>query len=282
MFKKATTRLPALPLGHLLGRGLYIFDQRDRRFVRRNLEFAFSELSGPQVAELTRRVFQNYGVTLVEILQLGFMTPEDIERRVRLYGSEHFRDAYLQRRGVIAVSAHLGNWELGMQALPCMFNEPLTAVAKKFKNNRFERWLHHIRTRFGNTILYKKDTLAEMTRILRRGGVLAILIDMARRKDGVDITFFGRKATATPAVAMLALRCRTPVVPTFCIREPDGRIGIHAEPPVEMRRSKDLRADLVENTQRITDVVERMVRKYPEQWHWLMKRWKEHYPELYE
>jgi KDO2-lipid IV(A) lauroyltransferase len=281
MLKKVTTRLPALPLGHFLGRGLYTFDRRDRRFVRRNLEFAFPELSGPKVGELARRVFLNYGVTLVEILQLGFMTPEDIERRVRIYGAEHFRDAYFQRRGVIAVSAHLGNWELGMQALPCMFNEPLTAVAKKFKNNRFERWLHHIRTRFGNSILYKKDTLAEMTRILRGGGVLAILVDMARRKDGVNITFFGKKATATPAVAMLALRCRAPVVPTFCIREPDGLIGIHAEPAVEMRRSKDLRADLVENTQRITDLVERMVRKYPEQWHWLMKRWKEHYPQLY-
>jgi KDO2-lipid IV(A) lauroyltransferase len=111
--------------------------------------------------------------------------------------------------------------------------------------------------------------------------VLAILIDMARRKDGVDITFFGKKATATPAVAMLALRCRCPVIPTFCIRESNGRIGIHVEPPVQMRRSSDLRADLVENTQRITEVVEHMVRKYPEQWHWLMPRWKEHYPELY-
>jgi len=121
-----------------------------------------------------------------------------------------------------------------------------------------------------------------MTQVLRRGGVLAILVDMARRKDGVDISFFGKKATATPAVAMLALRCRCPVIPMFCIRESDGGLEIYAEPAVAMRRSNDLRADLVENTQRITYVVERMIRQHPEQWQWIMRRWKEHYPELYE
>jgi KDO2-lipid IV(A) lauroyltransferase len=120
-----------------------------------------------------------------------------------------------------------------------------------------------------------------MTRILRQGGILAILVDMARRKDGVEVRFFGKKATATPAVAMLALRCRCAVLPCFCIRERHGMLGIHFEPEIEMRRTNNLRADLVENTQRITDVVERMVRRYPEQWHWLMRRWKDHYPYLY-
>jgi len=281
MLNRLITKLPSRPLGHLLGHGLYLCDRAARRTVRRNLAFAFPDLSPAAVRARSRRVFGNYGITLVEILQLGFMTPADVEGRIRLYGIKHFRDAYVQHRGVIAVSAHLGNWELGVQAMPCMFDGKVTAVAKRFKNNRFERWLHYIRTRFGNSILYKKGSLADMTAILRGGGVLAVLMDMARRKDGVDITFFGKKATATPAVAMLALRCRCPVVPVFCVREPDGVIGIHGHPPIEMRRSRDLRADLVENTQRITDVIERVVREHPEQWHWLMRRWKEHYPQLY-
>jgi KDO2-lipid IV(A) lauroyltransferase len=227
-------------------------------------------------------VFRNYGISLFELFQMGFMQPEDVARRMRFYGLENFREALLRRRGVIAVSAHLGSWELGMQALPCVFGMHLTAVAKKFKSNFVENWIHSVRTRFGNAILYKKDSLADMTQILRRGGILAILIDMARRKDGVDVQFYGRKATATPAVAMLALRCRAAVLPTFSLREPDGRIGVHAEPEIEMRRTRNLRADLVTNTQRITDVVEGMVQRYPEQWFWLMRRWKEHYPELYE
>jgi len=282
MFGTSIVRLPAVPIGSAIGRALGWMDRPHCRIVRRNLAFAYPELGERDVHSLEGRIFRNYGVNLFELFQMGYMRPEDVARRMRYYGIEHFREALRRKRGVIAVSAHLGAWELGMQALPCVFGLHLTAVAKKFKSNWLENWIHSVRTRFGNAILYKKDSLADMTKILRGGGILAILIDMARRKDGVDVLFFGKKATATPAVAMLAIRCRAAVLPTFCIREPDGRIGIHAGPEVEMRRTKDLRADLVTNTQRITDVVEAMVRRYPEQWFWLMRRWKEHYPELYE
>jgi KDO2-lipid IV(A) lauroyltransferase len=282
MLSTSIVRLPAAPIGSAIGRALGRLDRPHRRIVRRNLAFAYPDMDESQRRRLEGRVFRNYGISLFELFQMGFMRPEDVARRMRFYGLENFREALLRRRGVIAVSAHLGSWELGMQALPCVFGMHLTAVAKKFKSNFVENWIHSVRTRFGNAILYKKDSLADMTRILRSGGILAILIDMARRKDGVDVRFYGRKATATPAVAMLALRCRAAVLPTFSLREPDGRIGIHAEPEIEMRRTRDLRADLVTNTQRITDVVEGMVRRHPEQWFWLMRRWKEHYPELYE
>lgn len=282
MLSTSIVRLPAAPIGSAIGRALGLLDRPHRRIVRRNLSFAYPDMDESQRRRLEGRVFRNYGISLFELFQMGFMRPEDVARRMRFYGLENFREALLRKRGVIAVSAHLGSWELGMQALPCVFGMHLTAVAKKFKSNFVENWIHSVRTRFGNAILYKKDSLADMTRILRSGGILAILIDMARRKDGVDVRFYGRKATATPAVAMLALRCRAAVLPTFSLREPDGRIGIHAEPEIEMRRTRNLRADLVTNTQRITDVVEGMVRRHPEQWFWLMRRWKEHYPELYE
>jgi KDO2-lipid IV(A) lauroyltransferase len=282
MLSTSIVRLPAAPIGSAIGRALGLLDRPHRRIVRRNLAFAYPDMDESQRRRLEGRVFRNYGISLFELFQMGFMRPEDVARRMRFYGLENFREALLRKRGVIAVSAHLGSWELGMQALPCVFGMHLTAVAKKFKSNFVENWIHSVRTRFGNAILYKKDSLADMTRILRSGGILAILIDMARRKDGVDVRFYGRKATATPAVAMLALRCRAAVLPTFSLREPDGRIGIHAEPEIEMRRTRNLRADLVTNTQRITDVVEGMVRRHPEQWFWLMRRWKEHYPELYE
>jgi len=282
MLGTSIVRLPAVPIGSAIGRAIGWMDRPHRRIVRRNLAFAYPDMGENQLRRLEDRVFRNYGINLFELFQMKFMRPEDVARRMRFYGLENFREALRRKRGVIAVSAHLGSWELGVQALPCVFGTHLTAVAKKFKSNFVENWIHSVRTRFGNAILYKKDSLADMTKILRQGGILAILIDMARRKDGVDVLFFGKKATATPAVAMLALRCRAAVLPTFCIREPDDRIGIHAEPEIEMRRTKDLRADLVANTQRITDVVEGMVRRHPEQWFWLMRRWKEHYPELYE
>jgi KDO2-lipid IV(A) lauroyltransferase len=282
MLSSSILPLPAKTIGSGLGRALYAVAWPHRRIVRRNLAFAYPEFSMAERRQLAQRVFKNYGVNLVELFQMGFMRPEDVARRVRFYGLENLCEALRRKRGMIVITAHLGSWELGFQAMPCVLGLPFTAVAKKFKSHLIENWMQAVRTRFGNAIIYKKDSLADMTRILRQGGILGILVDMARRKDGVDVSFFGKKATATPAVAMLALRCRSVVLPGFGIRERDGAIGIHFEPAVEMLRTKDLRADLVTNTQRITDVVERMVRRHPEQWFWLMRRWKEHYPHLYE
>jgi KDO2-lipid IV(A) lauroyltransferase len=106
-------------------------------------------------------------------------------------------------------------------------------------------------------------------------------MDISRRFDGVEVQFFGRRATATPAAAMLALRCKSPVIPIFCHRNPRGELVIKAKHPLEIKRTGNLRADLQTNTQLITDSVERAVREHPEQWNWLLKRWKDFYPDLY-
>jgi len=282
MLKRLISHLPTPAMGRLLGALLYVFAAPQRRIVQRNLQFAFPEFAPRRVRQTARGVFRNYGTTLVEILQMGFFSREQILRRVKIHGLDRISDRVSLHQGLIVVSAHLGNWEIGMQVMPCFFGRPLFAVAKKFKSGIIENWLRETRTRFGSRVLYKKGVLAEMTRIVREGGVLTVLVDMARRRDGVDIEFFGKKATATPAAAMLALRCRIPVLPVFCLREADGNIGIQVGAPIDMLRTRDLRRDLQVNTQRITNVVEDMVRRHPEQWHWLMKRWKEHYPQLYE
>jgi KDO2-lipid IV(A) lauroyltransferase len=158
---------------------------------------------------------------------------------------------------------------------------PLTGVAKKLRNSILDRVVHKLRTRFGNKIIYKKGALPEMTQTLRNGEILGLLMDISRRFDGVEVQFFGRRATATPAAALLALRCKSPVVPIFSHRNRKGELVIKAERPVEIKRTGNLRSDLQTNTQLITDRVERAVRKNPEQWNWILKRWKEFYPGLY-
>jgi KDO2-lipid IV(A) lauroyltransferase len=106
-------------------------------------------------------------------------------------------------------------------------------------------------------------------------------MDISRRFDGVEVRFFDHRATATPSAALLGMRCKSPIVPAFCHRNSKGELIVQVEPPVEMQRTKDLRSDLKTNTQRITDRVERAIRKYPEQWNWMLKRWKDFYPDLY-
>jgi len=110
---------------------------------------------------------------------------------------------------------------------------------------------------------------------------MALLIDQSKRSESVDARFLGKWVTATPAAALLALRCKSPVIPGFCTREPDGQLSLRLDPPLNLQRTDDLRADLIANTQMMTDIVERAIREHPDQWLWLHKRWKKHYPHLY-
>jgi KDO2-lipid IV(A) lauroyltransferase len=202
-------------------------------------------------------------------------------KNVHVEGDEIVIEALAKQKGAIVVSAHLGNWEVALQYCPCYLQRPLTGVAKRMRNTVLDRLVHKLRTRFGNKIIYKKGALPEMTQTLRQGQILGLLMDISRRFDGVEVQFFGRRATATPAAAMLALRCKSPVIPVFCHRNPRGELVIKAEPPLQIKRTGNLRSDLQTNTQLITDSVERAVRKNPEQWNWVLKRWKEFYPDLY-
>jgi KDO2-lipid IV(A) lauroyltransferase len=127
----------------------------------------------------------------------------------------------------------------------------------------------------------KKGALPAMRQALRRGEVIGLLIDQSKRSESVDVNFFGKSATATPAAALLALRCKSPVIIGFCTRESNGRLALRINPPLNLQRTGDLRADLIANTQMMTDIVERAIRAHPEQWLWLHKRWKKHYPHLY-
>ena len=121
-----------------------------------------------------------------------------------------------------------------------------------------------------------------MTRALREGQTLIMLIDQGvRRPESVEIRFFGKRTLASPAAAYLALRCRVPVIPIFCLRQPDGAYCLKILPPVDHMRTGAFKVDIQALTQRLMATVEAAVRRHPEQWFWFHKRWKRTYPDLY-
>jgi KDO2-lipid IV(A) lauroyltransferase len=231
--------------------------------------------------KLSKEIFKNAGVTFLEICQLTFMSQEDMAGIVQIKGEEHLLEASKGNKGMILITAHLGNWEIGYQVMCYAVGRPATAVARKIRFVWVDRWLHHLRTRFGNTVIYKRGAFPKMVETLRQGGILGLLVDQSKRKHGVDVRFFGHEATATPAVALLALRCKSPILPGFCVREANGRFALHVGAPLELIRTKDLRSDLQANTQIMMSAVEDMIREYPEQWLWFQRPWKKAHPELY-
>lgn len=268
-------------LGKILGYFLYFLDLSHRRIVRCNLQFIHPEWSRNQIKNQAKRIFQHLGITLLEFLQMAYLSTEELISNIRMEGQEILVEALGRQRGVVLVSAHIGNWEIAWQVCPIYFQRQITGVAKKLRNMHVNRLIQHRRTRFGNRILYKKGALPDMMHTLRQGDMVGLLMDISRRFEGVEVKFLDHRATATPAAALLALRCKCPIIAAFSHRDARGRLIIRIEPPVEIQRTNDLRTDLQVVTQQITDRVESAVRNYPEQWNWTLKRWKDYYPDLY-
>ena len=265
----------------MLGNLLYCLAVSQRRIVNRNLRFCFVDSSPQQIQSKSKHIFQHFGITILELLQMAYLSKQELVSKVRVENIEILIKAIAEQKGIVLITAHLGNYEVAAQSVPCILGQQMSAVAKKLRNVRLNRFIHNLRTRFGNKVIYKKGALPEIMQTLREGAIVGIMMDISRRFDGVEVSFFDRRATATPAAALLGLRCKSPIIPAFCHRNPKGELIVRVEPPVEIRRSSDLRSDLQFNTQLITDRVERAVRNYPEQWNWLLKRWKEYYPSLY-
>lgn len=285
---KFTTFIASVPhkhiaiIGRVFGMLMYGIDVRHRRIVRRNLKFVYPEWPPERVKKVSQRVFQNLGITILEICQIACFSSDDIIDKVNIRGEEHLLKAMHNNKGAILISAHLGNWEIVPLFWPLYFNTPITIVVRKIRNKIINRWIYGLRTRFGSRIIYKDVALPEMTRTVRQGKMLGVLIDQGMKSSiGVKIRFFNKFVTATPGAALLAMRCKSPVLPSFCARNDDGTFTITIEPPLALKRTGDLSSDLRTNTQIMTDAIEKMVRKYPEQWFWVHKRWRKYYPHLY-
>jgi len=203
-------------------------------------------------------------------------------QKVKIKGKERLIDAIKGNKGVILISAHIGNWEMIAPFLSANFGEQASMVGRQLRVRIVHRLILRLRTRFGASVIDKEDAMPKMMRAMRQGKILGIMLDQSTKsKMGIKLNFFNRAATATPAVALLAIRCKSPVIPIFCIREAYGGLTIIVESPLNLKRTRDLRSDINTNTQIMLDAVEKAIRAYPEQWFWVHKRWKKYYPHLY-
>jgi KDO2-lipid IV(A) lauroyltransferase len=268
--------------GKLLGMIAFILDRRHRRIVKHNLRFIYPDWSRDRIREFSLRIFQHVGITALELSQLTRFSRDDILRKVRVRGGEHLLNAVNASKGTILISAHLGNWEMAHMFVSCYVQTPLVMVVRRVRPNTLNQWVYRFRSRFGSVVLDKGGAFSKMGQVLRRGGLVALMIDQGTLfSEGIETRFFGKTVTATPAAAILARRYDSPVLPLFCISGKDGSFTAIVEPPLSLRKTKDVRGDLRVNTQMMNDAVERVIKAYPQQWFWFHKRWKRHYPDLY-
>jgi KDO2-lipid IV(A) lauroyltransferase len=260
-------------VGTLIGSASYLLDRGHRRTAEQNLALAFPARSARERDVIARAAFAHFGCLLLELLKFSTLSNEQMLARVECAGEERARLAYAQGKGVIFITGHFGYWEL--QALVHALRiEPTGVLARALDNPLLNQLLEQIRQRTGNTVVYRRGTIRRVMRMLQAGRGVAMLIDQhIMGRDAIYVDFFERPAATTSAVAALALRTGAPVVPVFALPLGSGRYRLIYEHAVEPPRA-DADDAIREFTQRCTDVLEMYVRRHPELWLWMHRRWR--------
>ena len=272
LFRRLTLQR-GMALGRAVGRLGFWFPQL-RRTGERNLELAFPDLPDYERRRLLRGSFENLG-RLLAIFSHFADDRQAVKEMFAVEGLEHFAGAIAQGHGVILFTGHVGAWELSSFGLS-LFGHPLSFLVRRIDNPKIEAMIDRIRSGPGNRTIDKRSAAREMLAILREGGTLGILVDLnTLGREAIFVDFFGIPAATTFIVAKLALRTGASVLPVFAPWDDDHkRFRLKIGAPLPMENTGDEDEDVRRLTQQYTRVVEDYVRRYPDQWLWIHRRWK--------
>ena len=266
-------------LARLLAGGLvfavYLLLGRLRRVGARNLQMALPELSSAERSRILRGVYRHLGWQLVEFCRMTRYTAENARGWMRTEGLDHYLAAQARGKGVLVVTGHLGAWELS-SFYHSLMGHPMGMVIRRLDNRRLDDFVNGIRCMHGNRVLHKDDFARGLLTSMRAGKTVGILMDTNMTPpQGAFVKFFGMEACTATGLAHVARKTGAAVLPGFALWEPAERqYVLHFGPEIEIPRTADPQADILAGTQLCTQAIETWIRRYPDQWLWIHRRWK--------
>jgi len=263
-------------IGGALGLAGYFGNLESRAALRQNLK-CVTGVNGATLDQICRDNFRNFGRMLADYFYCTGTTAEGIRALLDEWrGIENLRAALALGRGVILVTAHLGNWELGGTLL-ALDGWPINIVTLEEPTGGLTQTRDEYRRRLGiRTIAVGENTFAfvEMIGALRRNEIVCMLVDRPYGDTGIPVEFFGRETCFSTAPALLWQHTEATVIPAFVIRNRQGRYQAFAEPALSLESLPDRRKALSQNTQRVASAFESIIRPHPEQWFNYVPIWK--------
>ena len=248
---------------------------RLRRVGMRNLELALPELSPQARKKILKRVYIHLGWQLVEFCRMTRYTAENTRNWMRTEGLEHYLTAQARDKGVLIITGHLGAWELS-SFYHSLMGHPMGMIIRNLDNRRLDAYVNGIRCLHGNFVISKDDFGRGLLKAIHAGGTVGILMDTNMTPpQGQFVPFFGVDACTGTGLAHIARQTGAAVLPGFMFWEPsERRYVLRFGPEVEMPRTANRATDILEGTRRATAVIESWIRRYPDQWLWIHRRWK--------
>lgn len=264
-------------LGHFIGFLWFDVLRIRRKIAIDNVGIAFPNLPMSERVRIARASLHHMGRTIVEYTRFPFTKRADVEREAIFEGFENLDNALKDGRGALLMTCHLGNGDYAISAMS-LVGYPINLISKEFKS----RWLNELwfgmRRKHGTRFISAEKSSFEILKALRRNEFVFFVLDQFMGPPvGVRTTFFGKETGTAAGCALIANRTEAPVLPCYTYRREDGRHVLVIEPPIPFERlDNSLRQkNITVMTQTYTDKIQTIVQRYPEQWMWIHRRWKE-------
>jgi len=260
-------------LGCLVANAHYYFSAKDRSAVLNNLRVIDNgRHDEKELRPMAREVFGNFAKYLVDFFRFHKIDQEYINKFIKIDGLENLDKGLSGGKGVIVLSAHMGNWELGGFIMSLLRN-PLSAVVLTHKNKRINDFFRRQRTISKLKPVEIGMSLRSCYNVLKTNGLLALLGDRDFSNRGLYINFFGKKTLIPKGPAAFSCRMGSCIVPTFMIREKDDTFRLIMEPPIYPDTRQEEKESIKVLVDKYSGVIESYVRKYPTQWYMFREVW---------
>ncbi|MGA8938207.1 MAG: lysophospholipid acyltransferase family protein [Acidobacteriaceae bacterium] len=248
---------------------------RLRRVGMRNLEMAFPEKPEAEREAILRGVYRSLGWELGEFCKMSGYSAEQASKFIRYEGLEHYLAARAKGNGVLVLTGHLGAWELS-SFYHSLMGYPMSLVIRRLDNPLVDKFVNRIRCLHGNRVIHKDDFARGLLTAMQRGETVGILMDTNMTPpQGVFVPYFGVEACTAAGMARVALHSSAAVLPGFLVWEAtENKYVLRFGEELELIRTGDGARDILANTALFTATIEGYVRRYPEQWLWVHRRWK--------
>lgn len=245
---------------------------RERTLQHLTLAFG-NEKSPEEIRRIGRNMYRHFAMAGVDAILIPQMIDKGMDHFVAAENLQILDNALAEGKGAIVLTGHFGNWEL-MGAYVAQKGYPLKVIGAPLDNPWLDRFVVDMRNRAGYANIMRGEGARAIIRALKAGHVLAMLIDQDTKVNGVFVDFFGQKAHTAIGPVVLAERFQTPIIPVFMRMMPDLTYQIECFPPVPLTWTGNKEKDLMANTQKCSDIYEAVIRRYPEQWAWMHRRWR--------
>jgi len=245
-----------------------------KKVVFNNLKIAFPENDIHTNKKLAFKIYLSFAVTLVEILYLPYMKKQELVNAVECSNPGLIVEKYKHGKGVILLSSHFGNWELGAISIGIQTQLPFSVIVKPLRNPLVYEWMNKARTKFGNEVVPLGISIRKTYQTLKEKKIVAMVADQRGPAEGVRVDFFGKKVSVYTGPAALAIKTGAPLICGIAVRDKDNNYKMVLVEISQQNLPDSDEEKILEISQRYTSYLEKIIRDNPEQWLWMHNRWK--------